>query len=108
MRHPETTPEQPLSLTVEVIRWLEVLDVAQELAQQQYGCSWDELRAQVEASGGDYAPLVVLVGEAKEIVGEKIDVSLAYVAWREGKKAGLIEDPYLVWARQQRQSPSSQ
>jgi len=108
MRHPEAVPEQPLSLTIEVIRWIEVLDVAQELVRQQYGCSWDELRAQVEESGGDYTPLVALVGQAKEIVGEKIDVSLAYLAWREGKKAGLIKDPYLSWARQQRQSPSSQ
>lgn len=76
--------------------FLEVLDVAQKVAQKNYGTNIDGLRQRGEPTN-DFSKISEVVHEAQGVVGPEDQFVADYQMWQETRKAGSHQMGFQEW-----------
>lgn len=91
-----------LKIKPEVGRFIDVLQIAEKIAQVEQGTSISGLSQQAEEAGGDYSKLTGVIGKANEIVGPEAEYVTDYRQWQETKKAGSHTMSFHDWRKNKR------
>ncbi len=96
----QETNERPqrLEISPEIGRHIEVLDIAQKVAQVRYGTTIDGLR-QLGEPTNDYSKISQVMEEANRIVGPEKQFVSDYRIWQETKGAGSHSMNFQDWRR---------
>lgn len=101
-RTPENhSPEQP-KVEPKVAWFIEVLDLAQRLAQSKYNTSFEGLRQEAEKSAGDFSKITEVIGEAENLIGSEDEFVQDYRLWEEAKQAGSHKLGFGEWKEARR------
>lgn len=82
----------------QVERFIEVLDVAEKVAQRKFGTSIDGLREQGEPTN-DYQRIAEVVEEANGIVGPEDQFATDYQLWQETRQTGSHKMSFRDWRK---------
>lgn len=96
-RTPENhSPERP-KVEPKVAWFIEVLSLAQRLAQSKYNTSFEGLRQEAEKSAGDFSKITEVIREAENSVGSEDEFVQDYRLWEEMKQAGSHKLGFGEW-----------
>lgn len=104
MSEKETSELGAVKIEPSVLRWIDVVDTAVKLAQEDHETTIDGLRQEGEQAGGDFSKLAGVFKKAQNMIGSEEEYATDLRQWQETREAGSHTMGFNEWRESRSQA----